>query len=106
MRTCVILLGFLVRLGFKIKITMSEIGEDYTEMVCICCGKWIDKNLMECYICNYSYAKCRYHSKSHSLRSAYFYRDKLCKHRQMALSLIPLPHTPLPLLKKYLSHLS
>jgi len=39
----------------RIKITMDETGEDYTEMMCIRCGKYMDKDLFECPFCDYHY---------------------------------------------------
>ena len=34
---------------------MDETGEDYTEMMCIRCGEYIDKDLLVCPLCNYHY---------------------------------------------------
>ena len=39
----------------KIKWTMDETGEDYTEMMCISCGKYIDKDLFVCLFCDHHY---------------------------------------------------
>jgi len=36
---------------------MDETGEDYTEMMCIKCGKYIDKELLECLLCGFIYTK-------------------------------------------------
>ena len=37
------------------KSTISETGEDYAEQVCIYCGKWHDKDLLQCLHCFYFY---------------------------------------------------
>jgi len=45
---------------------MDETGEDYTEMMCISCGEWIDKDLMICSFCDYHYhyvRKLTYHKQ-------------------------------------------
>jgi len=50
----------------KIKWTMDETGEDYTEMMCIGCGKYIDKDLMVCPFCDHHYhviSKRTYHKQ-------------------------------------------
>jgi len=50
----------------KIKWTMDETGEDYTEMMCISCGKYMDKDLMVCPFCDHHYhviSKRTYHKQ-------------------------------------------
>jgi len=50
----------------KIKWTMDEIGEDYTEMMCISCGEYIGKDLMVCPFCVHHYhviSKRTYHKQ-------------------------------------------
>ena len=34
---------------------MDETGEDYTEMMCISCGNYIDNGLLVCPLCDYNY---------------------------------------------------
>ena len=50
----------------KIKWTMDEMGEDYTEMMCISCGEYTDKDLMVCPFCDHHYhviSKRTYHKQ-------------------------------------------
>ena len=41
----------------SIKNTVDETGEDYTEMMCIKCGEYMDKELLECSLCGCIYTK-------------------------------------------------
>jgi len=41
-------------------MTMDETGEDYTEMMCIKCGVYIDKDLLVCPLCDYHYTVIRH----------------------------------------------
>ena len=70
---------------------MDETGEDYTEMMCISCGEYLDKDFMICPFCDYHYRYIKRKLRSdervpHEIGTSEERSNEIAKRKQIPLT--------------------